>query len=68
VGFAGTRHGLCRKSIDLDHGQLTVIASTEETDASAIREKEAKSGRARPLPSLAVEGLRRWRLAQAGSG
>jgi integrase len=55
------------KSVDLDNGQLAVIASTEQTDAGAIREKEAKSGRARTiaLPSLAVEELRRWRLAQA---
>jgi integrase len=55
------------RSIDLDNGQLAVVASTEQTDAGAIREKEAKSGRARTiaLPSLAVEELRRWRLAQA---
>jgi hypothetical protein len=47
--------------------QLAVIASTEQTDAGAIREKEAKSGKSRTiaLPSLAVEELRRWRLAQA---
>ena len=46
---------------------MAVIASTEQTDAGAIREKEAKSGRARTiaLPSLAVEELRRWCLAQA---
>lgn len=55
------------RNIDLDRGQLAVGASTEQTDAGAIREKEAKSGRARTvaLPSLAVEELRRWRLAQA---
>lgn len=55
------------KAIDLDNGQLAVIASTEQTDAGAIREKEAKSGKARTiaLPSMAVEELRRWRLAQA---
>jgi integrase len=55
------------RSIDLDRGQLAVVASTEQTDAGVIREKEAKSGRARTiaLPSLAVEELRRWRLAQA---
>jgi integrase len=54
-------------SIDLDRGQLAVIASTEQTDAGAVREKEAKSGQARTiaLPSLVVEELRRWRLAQA---
>ena len=40
---------------------------TEQTDAGGIREKEAKSGRARTvaLPSLVVEEPRRWRLAQA---
>lgn len=55
------------KSIDLDNGQLAVIASTEQTDAGEIREKEAKSGRARTvaLPAMAVEELRRWRLTQA---
>jgi integrase len=54
-------------AIDLDRGQLAVVASTEQTDAGKIREKEAKSGRARTiaLPSLAVEELRRWRIAQA---
>ena len=55
------------KSIDLDNGQLAVIASTEQTDAGVIREKEAKSGKSRTiaLPSMAVEELRRWRLHQA---
>ena len=43
-----------------------MVASTEQTDAGPIREKEAKSGRSRTvaLPSLAVEELRRWRVAQ----
>jgi integrase len=55
------------RSVDLDRGQLAVVASTEQTDAGAIREKEAKSGKARTvaLPALAVEELRRCRLAQA---
>jgi integrase len=55
------------KAIDLDNGQLAVIASTEQTDKGAIREKEAKSGKARTvaLPSLAIEELRRWKLTQA---
>jgi integrase len=55
------------RSVDLDSGQLAVVASTEQTDAGAIREKEAKSGKTRTiaLPSLAVEELRRWRLEQA---
>ncbi|WP_375308687.1 tyrosine-type recombinase/integrase [Bradyrhizobium sp. A11] len=55
------------QSVDLDNGQLAVVASTEQTDAGAIREKEAKSGRARTIamPSMAVEELRRWRIQQA---
>ena len=71
----GLRRGeitaLRRKAIDLDTGQLAVIASTEQLGAGdkskRIREKEAKSGKARTvkLPSLAIEELRRWRLAQA---
>lgn len=69
--FCGVRRGeitaLRWKAVDLDAGQLAVVASTEQTDAGDIREKEAKSGKARTvaLPSLAVEELRRWRLAQA---
>jgi integrase len=69
--FCGLRRGeitaLRWKSVDLDGAQLAVVASTEQTDKGAIREKEAKSGRARTiaLPSLAVEELRRWRLTQA---
>ena len=48
-----------------------MIASTEQLGAGdkskRIREKEAKSGKARTvaLLSLAIEELRRWRLAQA---
>lgn len=55
------------RSVDLDNGQLAVVASTEQTDAGDIREKEAKSGKARTvaLPAMAVEELRRWRLQQA---
>ncbi|WP_035981413.1 site-specific integrase [Bradyrhizobium sp. STM 3843] len=55
------------RAVDLENAQLAVVASTEQTDAGAIREKEAKSGKARTvaLPALAVEELRRWRLAQA---
>ncbi|MGZ3320200.1 MAG: tyrosine-type recombinase/integrase [Xanthobacteraceae bacterium] len=71
AALCGLRRGeitaLRWRSVDLDLGQLAVVASTEQTDAGAIREKEAKSGRSRTvaLPSLAVEELRRWRLAQA---
>jgi integrase len=55
------------KAIDLDNGQLAVVASTEQLDTGPIREKEAKSGRTRTikLPNLAVEELQRWRVAQA---
>src|SRR5262249_8711084 len=54
------------RSIDLDRGQLSVTASTEQTNRG-IREKETKSGKARTvaLPSLIVDELRRRRVAQA---
>jgi integrase len=71
AALCGLRRGeitaLRWKAVDLDLGQLSVVASTEQTDAGVIREKEAKSGKARAiaLPSLAVEELRRWRLEQA---
>jgi integrase len=55
------------RSIDLDKGQLAVIASTEQTESGTIREKEAKSGKARTvaLPAMALEELRRWRVQHA---
>jgi integrase len=75
AALCGLRRGeitaLRWKSIDLDNGQLAVIAGTEQLETGdkkkRIREKEAKSGKARTvaLPSLAVEELRRWRAAQA---
>lgn len=71
ASLCGLRRGeitaLRWKAIDLDNSQLAVIASTEQAGAGAIREKEAKSGRARTvaLPSMAVEELRRWRVQQA---
>lgn len=71
AAFCGLRRGeitaLRWRAVDLDRGQIAVLASTEQLDDGTIREKEAKSGRARPvaLPSLAVEELRRWRLVQA---
>jgi integrase len=53
ASLCGLRRGeitaLRWKSVDLDNGQLAVIASTEQTDAGAIREKEAKSGRSRTI-------------------
>lgn len=75
AALCGLRRGeitaLRWKSIDLDNGQLAVIASTEQLDTGdvnkRIREKESKSGKSRTiaLPSLAVEELRRWRAVQA---
>jgi integrase len=59
------------KSVDLENGQLAVVASTEQLDSGdkkkRIREKEAKSGRSRTvaLPLMATEELRRWRAQQA---
>jgi integrase len=54
------------RNIDLDAGQISVVASLEQTNAG-VRFKPPKSGRARTvaLPSLAVEELRRHRLKQA---
>jgi integrase len=71
AALCGIRRGeitaLRWRAIDLDGGGLAVVASTEQTDKGPIREKEAKSGKARTvaLPSLAVEELRRWRVTQA---
>jgi integrase len=71
AALCGLRRGeitaLRWRSVDLDAGQLAVVASTEQTDAGAIREKEAKSGKTRTvaLPLMAIEELRRWRVAQA---
>src|SRR5215470_16568238 len=54
------------KSVDLDAGQLAVVASIEETK-HACREKETKSGRDRvvALPAMLVTELRRHRAEQA---
>jgi integrase len=54
------------RSVDLDAGQLAVVASIEQTKAGC-REKETKSGRARTvaLSTTMVEELRRHRLEQA---
>ena len=76
AALGGLRRGeitaLRWRAIDLDNGQLAVVASTEQLDTGdkdkRIREKEAKSGRSRTvaLPSLAVEELRR--LSRGGWG
>ena len=54
------------RSVDLERGQLSVVASTEQTRDS-VREKVPKSGHGRTvaLPSLVVEELRQHRLSQA---
>jgi integrase len=54
------------RSIDLERGQLSIVASTEQT-RDGIREKSPKSGHGRTvaLPSLVVDELRRHRLRQA---
>lgn len=54
-------------AIDLDRGQLAVVASTEQCDDGSIREKDSKSGRARTvaLPAMAIEELQRWKSQQA---
>ena len=55
------------KAINLDAGQLVVVASTEQCDTGPVREKEAKSGETRTiaLPLLVIQELRRWRFEQA---
>jgi integrase len=71
ASLCGLRRGeitaLRWKAVDLENGQLAVVASTEQTDAGGIREKEAKSGRARTvaMAAMAIEELRRWRVQQA---
>jgi integrase len=71
AALCGIRRGeitaLRWRAIDLDGARLAVVASTEQADKGPVREKEAKSGKARTvaLPSLAVEELRRWRVTQA---
>jgi integrase len=54
------------RSIDLERGQLSIVASTEQT-RDGIREKCPKSGHGRTiaLPSLVVDELWRHRLRQA---
>ena len=54
------------KSVDLEAGQLCVVASIEQTKAGC-REKETKSGRDRvvALPAMLIAELRRHRAEQA---
>jgi integrase len=68
--LCGLRRGeICAlrwRSIDLDAGQLSVVASTEQSN-SGTREKETKTGRGRlvALPPMLVAELRRHRMQQA---
>jgi integrase len=54
------------RHVDLDHGQLSVVASAEQTD-QGVREKETKSGKARnvALSPMIMDELRSHRLKQA---
>jgi integrase len=54
------------KSLDLDRGQLAVVASIEQTKAGC-REKETKGSKCRTIamPAILVDELRRHRVAQA---
>jgi integrase len=54
------------RSVDLDKGQLSVVAAAEQTN-HGTREKGPKSGKGRnvALPAMVVTELRRYRLQQA---
>ena len=68
--LCGMRRGeICAlrwRSIDLDAGQLSVVATTEQ-GRGGMREKEPKSGKGRliALPPMLVAELRRHRMQQA---
>ena len=68
--LCGLRRGeICAlrwRNIDLDSGQLSVVASLEEV-RGGVREKSPKNGKGRKvaLPPMLVAELRRHRLAQA---
>jgi integrase len=68
--LCGLRRGeICAlrwRSVDLDAGHLSVVASIEEGRAG-LREKEPKSGKGRliALPPMLVAELRRHRMQQA---
>lgn len=70
AAMCGLRRGeiaaLRWRSIDLEHAQISIVASVEQTE-EGVREKETKSGRNRTvaLPSIVVDELRRYRLEQA---
>jgi integrase len=54
------------RAVDLDRGQLSVTASTEQTE-DGVREKETKSGKGRivTLPAMVLKELRQHRVRQA---
>jgi integrase len=54
------------RSVDLDAGQLSVVASAEQTD-QGVREKETKGGKGRAvaLSHIIISELRRHRTQQA---
>jgi integrase len=54
------------RSVDLDAGQLAVVATVEQTKAGC-REQETKSGRCRTiaLPALLIDELRKHQIEQA---
>ena len=54
------------RSVDLENGQLSVVASAEQS-RGGVREKETKSGNGRlvALPPMLVTELRRHRMQQA---
>jgi integrase len=70
----GVRCGLRRgevtalrwRNVDLERGQISVVASTEQTD-QGVREKEPKSGKGRTivLSATEIEELRIHRVRQA---
>jgi integrase len=68
--LCGMRRGeICAlrwRSVDLDTGQLSVVASTEQ-GRGGMREKEPKSGKGRliALPAMLGTELRRHRMQQA---
>ncbi len=56
------------RNVDLDRGQISVVASAEQTE-QGVREKEPKSGKGRTivLSATEIEELRSHRLRQAKS-
>ncbi|MFY9836533.1 MAG: tyrosine-type recombinase/integrase, partial [Xanthobacteraceae bacterium] len=54
------------RSVDLENGQLSIVASAEQTD-EGVREKETKSGKGRAveLSPMLVSELRQYRKQQA---